>query len=143
MLLYGALYQGCVKRMAACTVHYIDLLGRGCQVDTRVRVIYAFHILWIYGTSVKMTAGSVMVTRFVIKWNHGARNFVCVCIIAFDLKFASVCGRHKNKTVIPSIHGKHRLRDDQLGLTLYSLCAVLIIKKRTCEKAIKTQRADY
>lgn len=63
-----------------------------------------------------------MITRFVIKFNRGARNFVYVCIIAFDLKFTSVCGRHKNKPVIPSILGEHRLRADQQGLTLYSLC---------------------
>lgn len=55
---------------------------------------------------------------------------VCVNIIAFDLKFMSVCGRHKNKYVIPSILDEHRLRADQLGLTLYSLCAGFNNKKK-------------
>lgn len=69
---------------------------------------------------------------------------VCVNIIAFDLKLMSVRGRHKNKTVIPSILDEHRLRADQLGLTLYSLCAGFNNnKKRTCVKAINTEGAGY
>lgn len=83
-----------------------------------------------------------MITRFVITFNCDARlTGVCVCIIAFYLKFTSVFGRHKNKPVIPSILGEPRLRADRLGLTLYSLCAGFNNNKSV--KAINKQRADY
>lgn len=78
-----------------------------------------------------------MVTRFVIDFDRTARNFARLCvsvfIIAFDLKFTSVGWRHKNKTVIPMILGEHwtnRLRADELGLTLYSLCVGLNNKEQ-------------
>lgn len=81
--------------MAACTVHNIDLLGWGFQVDTRVWYIFPFHTLWIsdelMALNCRLTAGRVWWLLDLSSSLTAVLVISCVCI----LLRLSVCGRQK------------------------------------------------